>query len=207
MTKHTLRTHAQIFFPVLSVLMGLLPLPSCGIIGKGSSTLETEGPLWGLTNPESSFTVSLKTDSSTHTVRVGDPLELEFRSTEDAYLMVLNWDSAGKLSILLPNAFDRENRIIAHRAYFFPGRPAKFEFSLGHPGVERFKVIAFSPRYYRASAGFIHLFKTELNIGSQSFWRWEDSDIQKTEKRIIDYLDRIDSEEWAEDNIAIGVRE
>ena len=203
MTKHTRRMHAQIFFPVLSVLMCLLPLLSCGIIGKGSSTPETEGPLWGLTNPESSFTVSLKTDSPTY--RAGDLLELEIQSTADAYIMVLNWDSTGELSILFPNAFDRRNRIFSHRAYFFPGRPAKFQFNLGHPGVERFKVIAFSSHDY--SEGFIHLFKTELNAGSQPFWRWEGSDIQKTEKRIIGHLHRIDPEEWAEDNIAIGVRE
>ena len=163
---------------------------------------ETED-LLTLTNPESSFTVSLKTDSPTYTV--GDLLELEIQSTEDAYITVLNENSAGTLSILFPNAYDRRNRLRAGRAYAIPDKDSDFEFYLDRPGVERLKVIAFSSRRY--SEGFTRLFKTELNAESQPFWYWEGSNIQKTEKLIIDYLHQIDPAEWAEDNLAIGVRE
>lgn len=163
---------------------------------------ETED-LLTLTNPESSFSVSLKTDTPTYTV--GDLLEMEVRSTEDAYITILNWDPAGTLSILFPNAYDQKNRLRASRAYAIPDKDSDFEFYLQHPGVERLKVIAV---FSSDGRDLTNLFKTELNAESQPFWYSEDSNIsQKAEKLIIDYLDRIDPEAWAEDNLAIGVRE
>ena len=155
-----------------------------------------------LTNSESSFTVSLETDSPTYSVE--DLLVMEVRSTENAYIIVLNWDSAGTLSILFPNAFDQRNRLHAERSYTIPDRDDDFEFYFQSPGVERLKVIAVTANYGR---DFINLFKTELDVRSQPFWHWEGSDIQSTEKRIIEHLRRMDPENWAEAHLAIGVRE
>ena len=183
-------------------------MPSINRIGtllkppKPPSETEKED-LLTLTNPESSFTVSLKTDSPTY--MVGDLLDLEVQSTENAYIVILNWDSAGRLSILFPNAYDRRNRLRAGRAYAIPDRGSDFEFYLDRPGVERLKVIAVSSSNY--GRDFTNLFKTELDLESQPFWYWEGSDSQKTEKRIVDYLHKITTEAWAEDNLAIGVRE
>ena len=166
--------------------------------------LDTEQNLLAFTNPESGFTVSLTTDSPTYLV--GDLLNLEVRVTKDAHIIIFNWDSTGALAILLPNAYQRHNAVSAGAPYIFPGVGADFEFTLlGPPGVERVKVIALTDADH--SSAIIDLFEKEQDLASQQFWHWKGSDIEKIERKVVDYLRRIDLDTWAEDSHVVEVGE
>ena len=165
---------------------------------------ETEQNLLAFTNPESGFTASLTTDSPTYLV--GDLVNLEVQVTKDAHIIIFNWDSTGALAILLPNAYQRNNAVSAGAPYVFPGVGADFEFTLlGPPGVERVKVIALTDADH--SSAIIDFFEKEQDLASQQFWHWKGSDIEKIEKKVVDYLRRIDLDAWAEDSHVVEVSE
>jgi hypothetical protein len=164
---------------------------------------ETEQNLLALTNPESGFTVSLTTDSPTYLV--GDLVNLEVRVTKDAHIIIFNWDSTGALAILLPNAYQRNNAVSAGTPYVLPGVGADFEFILlGPPGVEQVKVIALTDADH--SSAIVDFFEKEQDLASQQFWHWKGGDIEKIEKKVVDYLRRIDLDAWAEDSHVVEVR-
>ena len=165
--------------------------------------LATEKNLLALTNPESNFAVSLKTDSTAYLV--GDLLILEVQVTKNAHIIIFNWDNTGALAILLPNVYQQDNAVSAGTPYVLPGADADFEFALlGPPGVERVKVIALTDADH--SSAIIDLFETEQPLTSQLFWHWEGSTKEKIEQNVDNYLRRIDPEDWAEDSHAVGVR-
>lgn len=173
------------------------------LLASPEPPLEMEKNLLTLANPESSFTVSLETDSIAYLV--GDLLILKIRVTKDAHIIIFNWDGTGALAILLPNVHQRDNIVSAGTPYVIPGTDADFEFAfLGPPGVERFKVIALRDADH--SSAIIDLFETEQHLASQQFWHWQGSDIQKIEKKVVSHLRRIDPKDWAEDSHAVGVR-
>ena len=178
--------------------------PNIEHIGMLLPPSEPEKDLWALTNPESSFDVSLKTSSTRY--RVGDYLTLEVRATDDARIIIFNWGPTGKLSVLLPSAYQLDNFVRAGDTYYIPDAEADFDFEvLGPPGVERFKVIAL--RRNRNNTDIINLFRTGEDPTTQQTWSWESSDAEIVEKRIINYLRQIDPEDWEEDSDTTEIRQ
>ncbi|MEW6608218.1 MAG: DUF4384 domain-containing protein [bacterium] len=75
--------------------------------------------------------------------RIGDKINVCFRSTKDCYLTLLNIGTSGKLTILFPNGLYRNNLISANQSYEIPGKEYGFEYGvLGPPGIEKLKAIA-----------------------------------------------------------------
>ena len=158
-----------------------------------------ESSLWTFTNPEHNFTVFLNTDSPDY--QLNDYLTLRVLVTDDAYIVILNWDSIGKLTLLFPNTYQQNNFVKAGTIHAFPDPQSDFDFLLsGPPGVERFKVIAF--RNAVDSAAITEFFP-------------EDSDFQsipntqrlEVEEKILTYLYQLKPADWTVASQTVGVHQ
>lgn len=77
------------------------------------------------------------------TYRMGDKINLYFRSEKDCYLTLINYGTSGKMTVLLPNALSHGNFIKGGLTYAIPGQDYPFEYILsGPPGTERIKAVA-----------------------------------------------------------------
>lgn len=74
--------------------------------------------------------------------RIGDKINLYFRSEKDCYLTLLNYGTTGNMTVLLPNGFSQDNFIQGGKTYAIPGEEHRFDYILsGPPGIERIKAI------------------------------------------------------------------
>ena len=159
-----------------------------------------ESSLWTFTNPERNFTVFLNTDGPDY--HLNDYLTLRVLVTDDAHIIILNWDNAGKLTVLFPNAYQQNNFIKASIKYAFPDPQSDFDFLLSGPqGTEQFKVIAI-----RRAAD---------SKAITAFFPAEDSDFQSVpnhqrseiEEKIMTYLRQMKPTDWTVASQTIEVRE
>ena len=162
-----------------------------------------ESNLWALINPKNNFTVFLNTDSPDY--QLNDHLTLRVLVTDDAHIVILNWDSTGKLTLLVPNDYQQNSFVKAGTIHAFPDPQSDFDFLFsGPPGIERFKVIAL----HRAADS-----KTITD-----FFPAEDNSFQlvpivpnpkrlEIEKKILSYLRQMKPSEWAVAGQAIELRE
>ena len=191
---------AKISISVLATLICLpLLLLSCGI-GKGPTRTgtETEEILWKLTNPKYSFDAFLNPDSLDY--QLEDPLTLHLRVTNDAYIIIFNWDENGTLKVLLPNAYQENNAIKVGTTYTFSETDADFDLRLSEGiGTKRFKVIAL--RSADDSRAIIDFFPVATN----AFRLVSGTQRVEVEEKIVTYLRRIGTENWAENNQTVEV--
>lgn len=133
--------------------------------------------------------------SKTRNYRIGDKINLYFRSEKDCYLTLLNYGTSGKLSVLLPNAISKDNHITGSKIYAIPGEDYSFDYILsGPPGTERIKAIGTTRK--------INLIDIKSNTGevfktSSAAAR----DISVVSKKIEDTT----PEEWAEASCELEV--
>ncbi|MEW6754907.1 MAG: caspase family protein [Candidatus Latescibacterota bacterium] len=74
---------------------------------------------------------------------VGDPIYFHCRVDRDAYLTLLNVGAEGTITILYPNAFYPNSRVVAGKTYTIPSPEMGFELQLaGPPGQELVKALA-----------------------------------------------------------------
>ena len=159
-----------------------------------------ENRLWTLTNPERNFTVFLNTDSPNY--QLNDYLTLGVHIKDDAHIVILNWDSTGKLTLLFPNDYQQDNLVKANTTHTFPDPQSDFDFLLSGPlGVERFKVIAL--RHATDSKTITDFFPAE----DSSFQSVPNPKRLETEEKILSYLHQIKSSDWAAASQTIELRE
>ena len=143
--------------------------------------------LWTFPNPNASFRVSLAI-SETDLV-VGDEVTLEMNISTDAHLVLLNWDGAGELQQLIPNDFQPTSLWKAGQ-HSFPGGDADFEIRVDTPVTEKFKLLAFQNA--EDSRAVANIFQTEAVTA---------------EEKILEYLQSMNSTDWAEAQLEVSVRE
>jgi hypothetical protein len=74
--------------------------------------------------------------------KIGDTINIKFKSSKDCYLTLLNIGTSGKLTILYPNSLHKDNFIEAGKLYEIPGNEYGFEYQLSEPaGTEKLKAI------------------------------------------------------------------
>ena len=152
--------------------------------------LGIESNLWALTNPEHNFIVFLNTDSPSY--QLNDYLTLGVHIKDDAHIVILNWDSTGKLTLLFPNGYQQDNLVKANTTHAFPDPQSDFDFLLsGPPGVERLKVIAL--RSATDSKTITDFFPAE----DSSFQSVPNPKRLEIEDKILSYLHRIKPSDWA----------
>ncbi len=92
-------------------------------------------------NPD--FRVQLRTLEGKRRFRVGDEIEFQFRTNKDAYVTLLDVGTSGKVNVIFPNKWHKDNAVRANKWYRVPPRQADYTFSVKGPkGVNHVKAIA-----------------------------------------------------------------
>lgn len=134
--KHTLTVRAEGYMPQARQL-DLYENRSFTI------TLLTD-PLITLVNlkqDKPSFNVDIWTNKENY--RVGEEIRFSFRSDQDCYLTLIDYEPTGKVKILFPNRYYQNNFIRAGKTYVIPGSEYGFKLTIEPPtGTERIKAIA-----------------------------------------------------------------
>ena len=161
---------------------------------------EIKSSLWALTNPEHNFTVFLNTDSPDY--QLNDYLTLRVLVTDDAHIIILNWDSTGKLTVLFPNAYQQDNFVKAGMIHVFPAPQSDFDFLLSGPqGMERFKVIAI--RRAADNTAITDL----LPEGDSGFQSFPNPQRLEIEEKILTYLRQMKPTAWVVASQTVKVHE
>ncbi|MFZ3122136.1 MAG: DUF4384 domain-containing protein [Thermodesulfovibrionales bacterium] len=70
--------------------------------------------------PEKSETISLKVSLSKTVLKEGDEVKVFFQTNRDSYVYIFSVAADGSVTLLLPNSINKDNLILAGRAYTFP---------------------------------------------------------------------------------------
>lgn len=105
-------------------------------------TVEQAG-VYDVTAPKSDLVVSAWVDRTDNNYKPGDALQLFVRANQDAYITIVDVGTSGKVHVLFPNKYQKDNRILAHQVLQIPGADASWRVKVGGPpGQELIKVIA-----------------------------------------------------------------
>ncbi|GHS93129.1 hypothetical protein AGMMS50276_02710 [Synergistales bacterium] len=87
------------------------------------------------------FDVSLTSDKEIY--NIGDSIVMTFKSTESAYLTILDFTASGQMIVLFPNKWVSDNHVDAGQEIIIPDKGQKFKMRAGGPvGVDVVKAIA-----------------------------------------------------------------
>ena len=93
-------------------------------------------PLLEINNPQAEFKVDLWTDRDDATYKIGDKVTFFFKTDKDCNLTLLNVATDGKVQILFPNEFHKDNLVKAGTIYTIPPKEAKFAIKAKAPAGE-----------------------------------------------------------------------
>jgi hypothetical protein len=97
-------------------------------------------------NPD--FKIQIQVLGDRKTFRVGDEIEFRFRTDKVAYVTLVDVGTSGRVHVIFPNKWNRENRVEANRWYRVPPRRSDFAFQVRGPaGVNYVKAIASLDRF------------------------------------------------------------
>jgi len=156
-----------------------------------------EGPLPSVaTAPARPSVVSLSTDKQTY--KVGEPISFTFQTARDCYLTLIDIGSSGKVHIIFPNKFNRDNAMkagIAHKIPSAEGGQALAYKIVSPPGTDTIKAICtFQP---------CKLLAGELSYDDQAFPTLGTK--EEVIKQIRDALAKLEPAAHAETEVAIQV--
>lgn len=99
-------------------------------------------PLAQVPVPVSDLAVTAWVNQSDNTYKPGEVLELSVKSNKDAFLTVLDIGTSGKVHIVYPNEFQKDNRVRGGQVVKIPSGGDNFQFKVSGPGgSEALKVI------------------------------------------------------------------
>ncbi|MCA1960310.1 MAG: DUF4384 domain-containing protein [Desulfomonile sp.] len=149
-------------------------------------------------NPD--FKIQIQVLGDRKTFRVGDAIEFRFRTNKVAYVTLVDVGSSGRVHVIFPNKWNRDNKVEANRWYRVPPRRADWAFQVRGPaGVNHLKAIASVDR-------FDVLGKEFLTSGDDSPF----DEIKDAERAIKDIGVRIgkrDRKSWTEASTSFTIRD
>jgi len=99
-----------------------------------------------LHSPDPIFSVKLDLDVDRSAFQINEKIGFNFRTNRDCHLILLHISTEGRISVLFPNSYDRNNRVTKGQVYTVPPfRDGRFLFSYrigGPPGQEMVQAIA-----------------------------------------------------------------
>jgi len=102
-----------------------------------SPVLAQEGaklPLKIIIRPVPEFEIDVKVDKGCgKSYTVGENITIYFKSNKDCYLTLLEFSPAGRIRLLLPNRYRKDNFFKANREYAIPSASDKFRFEVTRP--------------------------------------------------------------------------
>lgn len=110
---------------------------------SGKDLTPVQRPLADLAAPQSALKVDAWVDHPDKTYVFGERVALNVKTGQDAYVTVLDVGTSGKVHIIFPNRYQRDNRVRAGQVVQIPDPQADFAFQVQGPaGAELIKVIA-----------------------------------------------------------------
>lgn len=120
----------------LGVVKGLCLEPEV----EGVSNIDQ---LQDIENPEAKFKIELWTDKEDGVYKPGDSVKLYVKSNKDCYLTIFNVGTSGKVHIIFPNQYHKDNFVKAGVVYTVPPEGAGFILKAEKPaGEELVKAVA-----------------------------------------------------------------
>ena len=111
---------------------------------KSISFTLTADPLVTIANlkqDEPAFNVDIWTNKKRY--RLGEEIRFYFRSDQDCFLTLVDYEPNGKVKVLFPNQFFQNNFVKGGKTYIIPGKEYGFKLTIEPPtGTERIKAIA-----------------------------------------------------------------
>jgi hypothetical protein len=111
---------------------------------KSVSITLTADPLVTIANlkqDKPAFNIDIWTNKKRY--RLGEEIRFYFRSDQDCYLTLVDYEPNGKVKVLFPNQFFQDNFVRGGQTYIIPGREYGFKLTIEPPtGTERIKAIA-----------------------------------------------------------------
>jgi hypothetical protein len=89
--------------------------------------------LASLENPAHPFAVDFGFAGDGNTFHVGDTLAFRFRSAREGYLTIVDMDPAGKVTVVYPNAYQKDSRVAAGQEVVLPSPEMPFSFTAEEP--------------------------------------------------------------------------
>lgn len=171
----------------LILTIGVFPL----IAGeKAVERLVTIGELKDIENPNAEFKIDLWCDRKDANYKPGDEITFFFKTTKDCYLTLIDVTTSGKVKVLFPNKYQKNNLIKAGDTYRVPGEKAKYLYRIAKPyGNEVVKAIGTLKK--------IALYKPEEVKPSGPFMNFRGPQ-EKIAKEISIVLKPVDKKDWAE---------
>ncbi len=94
-------------------------------------------------NPQAGFKVELKVDKPDATYKPGENVIVTLKTNKDCQVTLFNVGSGGKVHIIFPNEYQKDNKVKANQEYRIPPEGAKFAFKVSGPaGEDVIKAIA-----------------------------------------------------------------
>ncbi|MBN1867835.1 DUF4384 domain-containing protein [Candidatus Sumerlaeota bacterium] len=131
----------------------VVPAPATGVGNRGNAAPNASRIAPGprpdprsrilAVRPVPRFHVSIWTDRDRYTE--GDPIEIYFRATRDAYVYIFDTDPSGVTRQIFPNYYDRDNYVQASATYAIPDRSYSFVVE-GPGGRETLQIVAIPDR-------------------------------------------------------------
>ncbi len=117
--------------------------PAAGQITGQKNLAIVPNPLATLAAPSDGLKVTAWTNRPNNTYTFGEQVVLNVKTEQDAYLTVLDVGTSGKVHVIFPNQFQKDNRVAAGQVIKIPDPKANFTFQAEGPaGYELIKVIA-----------------------------------------------------------------
>jgi hypothetical protein len=89
--------------------------------------------LASLENPSHPFAVDFGFTGDGNTFKVGEALGFRFRTARGGYLTIVDMDPAGKVTVVFPNAYQRDNRVAEGQEVALPSPEMGFSFTAEEP--------------------------------------------------------------------------
>ncbi|GEM_PF-1058112 len=178
------------------------PMPPIDQIGEYISKPETD--LWSLTNPESSFQVTLRGNRTSY--QGGSTITFQTESSENVYIILLKWDVNDALTVVMPNTFVEDNFVRADTIKTIQNRDdADMLKFYGPPGTERYKIIALLRK--QDNIKILDIFRSDAGSPINDFWRWEGEKSKSIALEVSASLEQMDSDNWTEYSLSVKVQE
>ena len=116
-----------------------------------------------LENPSPSFKVKVWVEGAQPPVKTeGEKIVFKFRAEKDCYLNLIDCGTSGKVTVLFPNAYHKDSKILAGKVYSIPSDDMEFDIDTQGPaGRELVKAIATEKRLNLLDFNFAGLAKDE----------------------------------------------
>jgi hypothetical protein len=138
--------------------------------------------------------------------QVSDPVYFTFSADQDCYVAIVDIGTSGKMTLLFPNKWHRDNKIEKGKSYRIPPEGSEFTYKLaGPPGTEHVKVIASVNQLLSTVHSLQQEVKTPLKQTSGGFLTMKNPGLILKDIRVA--FSGIEPNKWATGDLTFQVQE